>query len=145
MLLIPYVFLKTQEISSMEFCVFCLSFFMIHPRFCFWRYWDSRRTFERCQVLIRCTISSGPNILLVKGCETTQQLLVSNVLKKSPIYDGFRPDPQHADLFTERDKDAHKHRVGNYCSSFAFSSLLITSNHPPVLRTCITCCNADGG
>lgn len=55
----------------------------------------------------------GPATVLVKGKDTVQQLLVDNVLKKSPIYDGFRPDRHHADIFTERDKDAHKHRVSN--------------------------------
>ena len=53
----------------------------------------------------------GPELVLVKGKDTAQQILVENVLKKSPVYDGFRPDRHHADIFTERDKDAHKHRV----------------------------------
>lgn len=87
------------------------------------------RVVGRADVFFFFFDKSGPAIVLVKGRDTAQQLLVDNVLKKSPIYDGFRPDPHHADLFTERDKDAHKHRVSIY---FSYAQHIIA--YIPLLR-----------
>ncbi|KAH6714088.1 cytochrome P450 [Leptodontidium sp. MPI-SDFR-AT-0119] len=104
----------------------------------FWRlrlasgdfYYELPKLFEKYGDTVRV----GPATVLVKGKDTVQQLLVDNVLKKSPVYDGFRPDRHHADIFTERDKDAHKHRRRLLSNGFSINYL----NHlEPAMMECV--------
>ncbi|KAG4420054.1 hypothetical protein IFR04_006813 [Cadophora malorum] len=93
-------------------------------------YYEIPRLFEKYGDTVRV----GPELVLVKGKDTAQQILVENVLKKSPVYDGFRPDRHHADIFTERDKDAHKHRRRLLSNGFSISYL---NNLEPAMLECI--------
>ncbi|KAH7346321.1 cytochrome P450 [Rhexocercosporidium sp. MPI-PUGE-AT-0058] len=93
-------------------------------------YYELPRLFEKYGDTVRVS----PNAILIKGKETAQQLLVDNVLKKSPVYDGFRSDRYHTDIFTERDKDAHKHRRRLLSNGFSINYL----NHlEPAMMECV--------
>ncbi|KAK0120157.1 hypothetical protein ONS95_011563 [Cadophora gregata] len=80
------------------------------------------------------TVRIAPQVVLVKGKDTAQQMLVENVMKKSPIYDGFRPDRHHSDVFTERDKDVHKSRRRLLSHGFSISYL---NNLEPAMMECV--------
>ncbi|KAL2069494.1 hypothetical protein VTL71DRAFT_14173 [Oculimacula yallundae] len=93
-------------------------------------YYELPKLFERYGDTVRV----GPSMILLKGKDAAQQLFVENVLSKTVVYEGFRSDPHHPDIFTERDKEAHKHRRRLLSHGFSISYL---NNLEPAMMDCV--------